>query len=1142
MDDKDKSQEIERIAQELALKLFEERRTSPPKKQKTLNDDSSFDSSPSIRGRSNSGLSGIENSNENSKSHRVTNSKNDHPKSKENIRKGTPSETEKVDRRIPQRSEIVDSPQFIDQEFVEPEDFYSDELTLERIEKPRSESREETGGFEEERRRKRERDNIRPSKNSRTESDALFETNEEENRDDKRRRYDQKEKLQKSIREKIENEKNLLSEEMKHSSSANKDLYLLFNELQGISQEFGIDFETPEIVVVGMQSDGKSSFIEGLLGFQFNIVETNIGTRRPLILQMINNLNAETPICRFRKERLDPVEDEMYEAEEIPVRRLSEELIRRTNEIAGIGESVSDIPMVLRVEFKHCPNLTIYDTPGFRLGGEETLSRQIEQMNMKLMKPPNRIIVCLEQSTVEWANSVSRPLAKLVDPQFERTILVNTKFDNRVKELREKRSADNYLSGEQFRDYKPFFVSLPFKRNLDSTEFRESILDTYIKDYQSLLEVDFDEERFYSQLGFPKLRLYLEKTLYEKYKQSLWPTLRSLEDVTQRAESELEVIRKELERKNVEHLKSGVFSYCHAFVCLIQKLLQGTIIGNPDIYGQTLSEEKLSSDLIDWSLPPESDFDFDIEIENGHLKLYGGAQFSRLLNEFEFVAHSREFPKITSNEIASSLGSTIRGGHGVNSLESAASDIVQIKLINVLRPLIDILSKRTAYILKRLFDISLEILTSDQMSVSVSESETYRLLSVYPNFVGKLKEVYSDFVDDIEHHSKLKLREDFDTFTKIVDWSLLSGLSEIQSHNIIPGSSHEETRTRVRKIMGHRPILPLNGNETDENLSSSPLESHSRFGSRGSDVHTKVCVIASKLFAGIRFFFVKYMRNKTQSFFLDPIYSKLGVRMTEVFSKLTHDDYEELFSLGLSGLKEKSKQLEAQLVHCRDKLQKFKHLSSELCQQLKENENVDQSSTKNINDSHQSNHHNKQIQERELNKNQSNNNNSNRSNTQLNHRTINNSSNDPRTEANGSIQRHSSNKSLAQNNNNKSDTINGKRSLVRSESSHLDRQSNGHSHSVSENDQNRSIQNGRNLSLTNQNRIQTKRVNETNGSNSGGETTIRMNGYSYHHQDKGSPSLSSGTQPKNVRPSPQPQPVQSYHSRTNTIVGGPGWR
>lgn len=42
-----------------------------------------------------------------------------------------------------------------------------------------------------------------------------------------------------------------------------------------ISNSLGLSFDYPELVVVGMQSDGKSSFIEGLLGFQFNIVETS---------------------------------------------------------------------------------------------------------------------------------------------------------------------------------------------------------------------------------------------------------------------------------------------------------------------------------------------------------------------------------------------------------------------------------------------------------------------------------------------------------------------------------------------------------------------------------------------------------------------------------------------------------------------------------------------------------------------------------------------------------------------------------------------------------------------------------------------------------------------------------------------------
>jgi len=60
------------------------------------------------------------------------------------------------------------------------------------------------------------------------------------------------------------------------------------------------------------------------------------------------------------------------------------------------------------VEYKYCSNLIIYDTPGFRLGGDEMLTFEIEKMVRDIMRPEHRILICLEQSTVEWANTISR--------------------------------------------------------------------------------------------------------------------------------------------------------------------------------------------------------------------------------------------------------------------------------------------------------------------------------------------------------------------------------------------------------------------------------------------------------------------------------------------------------------------------------------------------------------------------------------------------------------------------------------------------------------------------------------------------------------------------------------------------------------
>lgn len=66
--------------------------------------------------------------------------------------------------------------------------------------------------------------------------------------------------------------------------------------------QIGETLPIPEIVAVGGQSDGKSSLMEALLGFRFNIRATEMGTRRPLVVQMVHDPDAATPRCRLQDE------------------------------------------------------------------------------------------------------------------------------------------------------------------------------------------------------------------------------------------------------------------------------------------------------------------------------------------------------------------------------------------------------------------------------------------------------------------------------------------------------------------------------------------------------------------------------------------------------------------------------------------------------------------------------------------------------------------------------------------------------------------------------------------------------------------------------------------------------------------------
>ena len=54
-----------------------------------------------------------------------------------------------------------------------------------------------------------------------------------------------------------------------------------------------------------------------------------------------------------------------------------------------------------------------------------------------------------------------------VDPNFQRTVVVSSKFDNRLKEFSERWEVDKYLSAAGYLspNVQPFFVALPKVRS-----------------------------------------------------------------------------------------------------------------------------------------------------------------------------------------------------------------------------------------------------------------------------------------------------------------------------------------------------------------------------------------------------------------------------------------------------------------------------------------------------------------------------------------------------------------------------------------------------------------------------------------------------------------------------------------------------
>jgi hypothetical protein len=54
-------------------------------------------------------------------------------------------------------------------------------------------------------------------------------------------------------------------------------------------------------------------------------------------------------------------------------------------------------------------------------------------------------------------------------------------------------------------------------------------------------------------------------------------------------------LKKTLASNNIELLKVSAIQYVQTYVAVVEKLLEGSIVGNPDVFGQTLREERLES-------------------------------------------------------------------------------------------------------------------------------------------------------------------------------------------------------------------------------------------------------------------------------------------------------------------------------------------------------------------------------------------------------------------------------------------------------------------------------------------------------------------------------------------------------------------
>lgn len=178
----------------------------------------------------------------------------------------------------------------------------------------------------------------------------------------------------------------------------------------------------PSIVVIGSQSSGKSSVLEAIVGHEFLPKGSNMITRRPIELTLVNTPNAQAEYGEFPALGLGKITDFGQ----------IQKTLTDLNLAVPAEQCVSDDPIQLTITSPNVPDLSLIDLPGYiqvsGLDQPTELKQKIADLCDKYIQPPN-VILAISAADVDLANSTALRASRRVDPRGERTIGVVTKMD-----------------------------------------------------------------------------------------------------------------------------------------------------------------------------------------------------------------------------------------------------------------------------------------------------------------------------------------------------------------------------------------------------------------------------------------------------------------------------------------------------------------------------------------------------------------------------------------------------------------------------------------------------------------------------------------------------------------------------------------
>ncbi|KAL2537068.1 Dynamin-like protein ARC5 [Forsythia ovata] len=738
-------------------------------------------------------------------------------------------------------------------------------------------------------------------------------------------------------------------------------LYEAYNELHGLAQEFDTPFDAPAVLVVGHQTDGKSALVEALMGFQFNHVGGGTKTRRPITLHMKYNPDCHSPLCHLSADS-DPSVFQEKSLQEIQA-FIEAENMRLEQE----PYQFSSKEIIIRIEYKYCPNLIIIDTPGLiapaparKNRSLQAQARAVESLVRAKMQHKEFIILCLEDCN-DWSNATTRRIVMQIDPELSRTVVVSTKLDTKIPQFARASDVDVFLSppactldGFMLGD-SPFFTSVPSGRvgtghesvYRSNDEFKQAIYLREMGDVAALEEKLgrslSKQER--SRIGISSLRLFLEELLQKRYMDSVPMIIPLLEKEYRSTTRKLSEINQELSTLDEVKLKEKGRAFHDLFLTKLSLLLKGTVVAPPDKFGETLQDERVNGGAFIGT--DGLQFPHKL-IPNAGMRLYGGAQYHRAMAEFRFVVGGFKCPPITREEIVNACG--VEDIHDGTNYSRTACVIAVAKARDTFEPFLHQLGSRLLHILKRLLPISVYLLQKDG-----------EYLSGHEVFLKRVASAFNNFAESTERSCREKCMEDLMSTTRYVTWSLhnknRAGLRQFLdsfggseqstvggnsvSANLSPelssgspANDKQDTKSKLDVKLNHLASGndPNGSIQTTETRLADLLDSTLWNRRLAPSSERIVYALVQQIFHGIREYFLASAELKFNCFLLMPVVDKLPALLREDLESAFEDDLDNVFDITnlRHSLGQRKREAEIELKRIQRLKEKFRQIHEQL--------------------------------------------------------------------------------------------------------------------------------------------------------------------------------------------------------------------